>query len=356
MEAIDLCDDEPDQQRAPPSDDVLVLDDDEEEVQAASAAARKAHRPGLDNPTGPGQGASGLYVLDCGCQGDFDTLSSQMQQQSGRLLRLPQRLTPAALTEAVGCLACSSCSSVLSAQDTWKLLGSAGMSQVHRALAAAVKQLALQQEEVPATHQPDASSAAAVTSACVDLWHELLAFEALMLGGDDPAAAPAATLSPAAAAASSGRPAQRRSKNQQRSYKRKRGGGAAWAAGTGYGGDGGGLNQHARAAMTAAAQRQAAADTAMAAHLEAITAILRHPPSGSGAGAGASGGDGSSGSRKRPRAAAAGGMPGLLPWPVCSVVLAGPLPWLLRLLFKDNSLMDIVARRELYSAGLELMR
>jgi hypothetical protein len=38
------------------------------------------------------------------------------------------------------------------------------------------------------------------------------------------------------------------------------------------------------------------------------------------------------------------------------VVLAGPLAWLLRLLFHNDSLMDVVERQELYSAAMELLR
>lgn len=246
-------------------------------------------------------------------------------------------------------VSCGQCDALLSSQDLPQLLGPGATSRVYTALAAGVRQVSLSaQQQGQAGDEP--TPAAAVAAVCVELWGELAALQALMLGGEPPSATAAAT-TPTRRQVQRGKGAQQKQQAKPASKskaKKHHGSGssskAAWAAGTGYGGQGG-LDKSAQAAMSAAARRQSAADTAMQAHLAAITALLQDPlPEQPGSHSG----------RKRGRGE--GLLPSALPWPLVAVVLAGPLAWLLRLLFENDSLMDVVGRRGLYSAGMELLR
>eukprot|EP00775_Hariotina_reticulata_P008948 gene8948-9124_t len=158
-----------------------------------------------------------------------------------------------------------------------------------------------------------------------------------------------------------------------------------WASGTGYGGAG---NEAAvKSAMAAAACRQKASDAAVLRCLNNITLLASGrsplPPAQQAAAAVATPTEGaaaaSTPSRKRRRhsinqAGADGqGSPGsgMLPaGPASSIAaagralgvagvavfLGGPLAWLLRLLFQNDSLLDIGGRQELYQAGMTLIR
>ena len=345
MEAIDLCsDEEPSQQLV--EEEVCIIDDDE--------GTPAAHRPGRA-AAAPGQSQEpdrpDLYVLDCGCQSSHGSLAAQMQQQASRLQELLGKQggdAADAVADAAACLSCPHCSALLSAQDTLKLLGPAVTGTVYSAFAGGVKQLVQQGAHA---QQEGTSPAHATVSVCAELWQEFAALEALLLGGEPPAGAGQGTGSKP----KRGKKASQQQKPKQAPKpKAKKSSGGAWAVGTGYGGNGGAMTKADKAAMTAAADRQAAADAAMTQHLQAITATLQDPVSTATPTAAAGPSSSSGVGRKRGRAsnsAFAG-----LSWPVCGVVLAGPLAWLLRLLFQNDSLMDVVARGELYGAAIELLR
>jgi len=338
MDAIDLCGDE----QKEIDGAVWVLDDDDDVDPAHRQAAGKEEHQ--EKQQGSHHNNRGMYLLDCGCQEVAEALLSRLQQQAVHLQQMLDGSAPA-VADAVGCLACRHCSSLLSAQDAWKLLGCAVTSQVYTAVAKGVKQLVTEQQELDA--DPSGSAAAAAVCACVELWQDLASLEGLMLGGEPPVGS----------AAAQGRGGARRSKQQPAKANKAKGynskGTKAWAAGTGYGGSEG-FSKQAHAAMTAAAERQSAVDKAMTEHLNSITAILQDPLGTTCDPAAAAGPSSSNGSRKRSRSNAS--LLTGLPWPVCGVVLAGPLAWLLRLLFSNDSLMDVVGRTELYSAGMQLLR
>lgn len=98
-------------------------------------------------------------------------------------------------------------------------------------------------------------------------------------------------------------------------------------------------------AMSAAANRQQATDAALTDHLTNICNILTSKNSSSRPGAGFSS-----------RAAAAGGSAIGIGVLGCAVLLGGPLAWLLRLLFSNDSLMDVGGRQGLYRQGMALLR
>lgn len=117
-------------------------------------------------------------------------------------------------------------------------------------------------------------------------------------------------------------------------------GAPARARGTGYGGGGGGADggKKARAAQEAAAERQQAADVAAGEVLSELRQLMPALGGGSsGSGAGGAGGAGP------------------LPLPAAAVLHGGPLPHLLRLLLANDSLMDVSARRPLYSELFRLL-
>jgi pyruvate/2-oxoglutarate dehydrogenase complex dihydrolipoamide acyltransferase (E2) component len=349
-DAIDLCDEDASQG----GNAAWLLDDgDENEAspyrQQASSVAAEQHT------AAEVQTNTELYVLDCGCQGRHAELVRKLHENCGLLQEAGFGQTADSLAMAVSSVSCAYCSSLLSAQDTWKLLGPDVSSKLYTTLASSVKQVALAQQGQVRQQTAD-TQAAAVAGVCCELWGELAALQSLVLGGDP-------TPPKTTAAAAAGTPSRRgRSAKQQQAKppakpKAKKaakgsGGSGAWAAGTGYGGSDG-MTKAAQAAMSAAAARQAAADSAMIAHLTAITAILQDPL-GTSTAAAASDPGAAGPSRKRGRSAAC--LYSGLPWPLCGVALAGPLAWLLRLLFHNDSLMDVVERQELYSAAMELLR
>jgi hypothetical protein len=362
-DAIDLCDDED----APTQggNAVWILDDEEEnEAPPTARAQQQAPSATAEQHTAAAEAQSntGLYVLDCGCQGRHAELVRQLHEKSGLLQEAGFGQTADSLAKAIGSVSCAQCSSLLSAQDTWKLLGPDACSKLYAALASSVRQVALAQQGQGEQQTAD-TQAAAVAGVCCELWGELAALQSLMLGGDP---TPSKAASAAAAADTPSRPARRGRNAQQQQAKQpakpkpkpmaKKAAeysSGAWAAGTGYGGSGGGNPKAAQAAMSAAAARQAASDTAMTAHLTAITAILQDPL-GTSTTAAADPASAGPSSRKRGRSAA--GLYSGLPWPLCGVVLAGPLAWLLRLLFHNDSLMDVVVRQDLYSTAMQLLR
>jgi hypothetical protein len=131
--------------------------------------------------------------------------------------------------------------------------------------------------------------------------------------------------------------------------------------------------------MEAAAQRQAESDAALQQHLSNIANFVAGLPIAATAaglpaaanGAAASAGSGGKKRRRQddtaeaevplqappaPAAAAAGvGVRGLT-LVSCAVLLGGPLAWLLRLLFSNDSLMDVGGRQQLYREAMRLMR
>lgn len=109
----------------------------------------------------------------------------------------------------------------------------------------------------------------------------------------------------------------------------------------GYGGDGHG-SSNLQKEMTAAANRQQATDSALAEHISNIHGTISHQVSNNRHNAGSS----------SAATAAAGG----LSVAACAALLAGPLAWLLRLLFSNDSLMDLGNRQELYRQGMKLLR
>jgi hypothetical protein len=335
---IDLCDDEPPQRQR--DDDFVVILDDEAEAERL---------PGQETATAAADTAADDqdFVLDCGCHYSRAHLLRMLQQQADSLQQQLQGAQTLASLSASSSCCCRQCDALLSSQDLPQLLGPGATSRVYTALAAGVKQVSLSaQQQGQAGDEP--TPAAAVAAVCVELWGELAALQALMLGGDPPSATAAAT-TPTRPQAQRGKGAQQKQQGKpaSKSKAKKHHGSsskAAWAAGTGYGGQGG-LDKSAQAAMSAAARRQSAADTAMQAHLAAITALLQDPlPEQPGSHSGSKRGRGE------------GLLHSALPWPLVAVVLAGPLAWLLRLLFENDSLMDVVGRRDLYSAGMELLR
>lgn len=360
MDAIDLCEDEVEQPSPHENDAVWILDDeDENEVAQAALPAAQASVPSAakQNIAAAGPGSTEVYVLDCGCQEHYDSLVSKLSKRAEGVQ------TAGSTAEAVDSFSCSSCGTLLSAQDVWKLLGPETTSKLYTAVAGSVKQTVLAQQGQADEHST-ATQAATVAAVCCELWGELAALQALMLGGEPPAATPAATTStrrqPQRSKAAQKQPkaaAKPKAKPKAKySYLNHSGGNSsAWAAGTGFGGSMG-TSKAAQEAMSAAAKRQAAVDTAMTTHFQAITAILQDPlPTAPPAAAAAdNSAAGPSTSRKRGRSDAR--LYSGLPWPLCGMVLAGPLAWLLRLLYQNDSLMDVVGRAELYSAGMELMR
>lgn len=347
---IDLCDEEPPQQQQyDDDDDVVVLDDayDERPPRQQTAAADTDPRQQIAEADTDGDQS---FLLDCGCHYSRAHQFRRLQKQNDSLQQqLQSTQTLDSLAVVAASLNCGQCGALLSSQDLLQLLGPGTTSRVYTALASGIRQVCLAaQQQGQAGDEP--TPAAAVAAACVELWGELAALQALMLGGEPPSATAAAT-TPTRRQAQRGKGAQQqqakaaKAKAKSSSKKPPSSGNsrAAWAAGTGFGGQGG-IDKSAQAAMSAAARRQAAADTAMQAHLQAITAMLQDPLP---AQPGQSGG-------KRGRGEAA--LLSALPWPLVAVALAGPLPWLLRLLFENDSLMDVVGRGELYSAGMELLR
>jgi hypothetical protein len=133
-------------------------------------------------------------------------------------------------------------------------------------------------------------------------------------------------------------------------------------------------------AMEAAAQRQAASDAALQQHVSNIANFIAGLPIAAAAANGAApngtGAATSSGSKKRRRqdaaapaaeapaapvstqqpAAAAGVGACALGLASCAVLLGGPLAWLLRLLFSNDSLMDVGGRQQLYREAMRLLR
>lgn len=339
---IDLCDDEPPQQQQDDDECVVILDGAGNEAEAARPPRQQTAAADTDAD-------QTSFLLDCGCHYSRAHLLGRLQKQAGSVQQqLQGAQTLDSLEVVAACFQCVQCGALLSSQDLPQLLGPGTTSRVYTALASGVRQVcsAVQQQG-----QAGDEATAAVAAVCVELWGELTALQALMLGGEPPSATAAAT-TPTRRQAQRGKGAQQqqqqakpaKAKAKSSSKKPSSSSKAAWAAGTGYGGQGG-MDKSAKAAMSAAARRQAAADTAMQAHLQAITAMLQDPlpaqqPGHSG--------------RKRGRGEAA--LLGALPWPLVAVVLAGPLAWLLRLLFENDSLMDVVGRGELYSAGMELLR
>ncbi|KXZ45434.1 hypothetical protein GPECTOR_54g174 [Gonium pectorale] len=136
-------------------------------------------------------------------------------------------------------------------------------------------------------------------------------------------------------------------------YKRRRSGqgasgGSAWAKGVGYGGDhyGAGVGAAAAAARQAAHDRQESADREVRACLaelsDIIAASCRTPAGGGAAGGGAGGG-----------AAAVSSAP---PPVLLAALQYGGLPYVLRLLLQNDSLLDMAQRQALYGITLALVR
>jgi hypothetical protein len=86
-----------------------------------------------------------LYVLDCGCHHDCTAISAQLQQMVQQQL-LPPTLP---LQPAVRALQCPLCAHPVSNADLYKLLGSARLIQVYKALVHKVQQeYEIQQQSV----------------------------------------------------------------------------------------------------------------------------------------------------------------------------------------------------------------
>lgn len=368
--AIDLCNDAPSQGR----DEVWILDDyddiNEAPPAALECAQQQAPPAAAEQHTAEVQPTTEQYALDCGCQeGRHAKLANKLQHTAECLQQAGFGQTVDSIAKALSSISCAQCSSLLSAQDAWKLLGPDACSKLYTSLASSVRQVTLAQQG-QAAQQADTAQAAAVAEVCCELWGELAALQSLMLGGNptpSESAPPAAADTPSrpgrrgrnakqqqAKQPAKPKPKAKKPKYSYNGYGASSGSSGAWATGTGYGGSGGGITKAAQAAMSAAAARQAAADTATTAHLTDITAILQDPLGTSTAAAANDLAAAGPSSRKRGRSAA--GLYSGLPWPVCGVVLAGPLAWLLRLLFHNDSLMDVVERQELYSAAMELLR
>lgn len=126
----------------------------------------------------------------------------------------------------------------------------------------------------------------------------------------------------------------------------------------GYGGHGT-SDAQAAAQIAAAAQRQEECDINMAQQLSAICSYIQgRAPVGHSNGTEdftdltvvqAS-------SSSCTAATSAVGILHNIPISLCAVLLAGPLPYLLRLLFRNDSLLDISARKHLYEDVMRLMR
>jgi hypothetical protein len=144
--------------------------------------------------------------------------------------------------------------------------------------------------------------------------------------------------------------------------------------------------------MEAAAQRQADSDTAVQQHLSNIANFIAGVPiaplaaaegPSTAAAAAAAPTNPGSGSKKRrrqdaataaaeaakvtlavpaseppatPAAAVSGGAARVLSLASCAVLLGGPLAWLLRLLFSNDSMMDVGGRQQLYREAMRLLR
>uniref|UniRef100_A0A383W5T2 UBC core domain-containing protein n=1 Tax=Tetradesmus obliquus TaxID=3088 RepID=A0A383W5T2_TETOB len=240
----------------------------------------------------------------------------------------------------------------------------------------------------PAAAAAATGEVAAAMRKALQLWEQLALLQQVMTaaaGETCAAAAPAA----AAAAAGRGRGAKRGASSSSSSSRGRGGrgrssGSSAWAAGTGYGGSGQHMTASTQHAMEAAAQRQVQSDAALQQHLSNIAAFIAGRPIAAAAAAAmesAAAGNGAapsgSGSRKRQRqdAAAAEATPaapaGIQPQPAaaaagvgvgalclagCAVLLGGPLAWLLRLLFSNDSMMDVGGRQALYREAMTLLR